>query len=146
MFRILNKVIATGFFSGYLPVAPGTWGSLLALILIIFFPGLLTIPVLLLTIVTGITVASLEENFTGIKDKPSIVIDEITGIFITFTGVEINWWVLLAGFILFRFFDIFKPFPINRSQNLPSGLGIMMDDILAGLLSMSIIKLVFIFI
>ncbi len=135
MLRYLNRFIATGFFTGKIPIAPGTFGSLLALILIIFCPWLTSWWIIIILSLIGIITSSYEELWTGIKDESEIVIDEIVGLIITFININYNWQLLLIGFILFRFFDIIKPFPIKQTQNLPSGWGVMFDDILAGLVS-----------
>lgn len=136
MLRNLNRFIATGFFSGNLPGAPGTFGTLVGVVLMIICPWLTSWWAILVLSVVGIITTSYEESWTGIKDEQKIVIDEIAGLMITFVGIDvINWQLILIGFILFRFFDILKPFPIKQSQKLPSAWGVMLDDILAGLAS-----------
>ncbi len=142
MYRHINKVIATGLFSGLIPGAPGTYGSILALFLIILFPDKLTsIFAVIIVCITGLLISGYEEKETGIKDDPRIVIDEIAGIIISFIGMDLNIILLITGFITFRFFDIVKPFPVNKMQELPGGWGIMADDILAGLITRIVLSI-----
>lgn len=135
------KVILTGFYTGYLPFAPGTFGSLFAILLILLFP-LLTNPLIIaILFIIGVIFSNYEEKISGIKDDPKIVIDEIVGIMVTFMGIKLNWLIIIIGFILFRFFDIYKPIYINKAQKLPAGWGVMLDDLLAGLLSYFILRI-----
>jgi len=138
----LARLIATGMATGYSPVAPGTAGSLLAL-------GLLWLlhPVRPVFLVSGLGFlfplgvwasgrVEREEVQKGRKHDPPIVnVDEIMGMGLSavFLPVPASRMWLVGGFFLFRFFDIVKPFPINRSQRLPAGWGIMMDDVIAGI-------------
>jgi len=136
MLKKLNRIVATGLYSGLIPGAPGTYGSLLAGLFILIFPDILTsiYPAIIISII-GLISSAGEEKVTVIKDDPRIVIDEIAGMLIAVMGMEINIVIIIAAFLVFRFFDIFKPFPVNKMQNLPGGLGIMADDILAGLIT-----------
>ncbi|ADQ14708.1 phosphatidylglycerophosphatase A [Halanaerobium hydrogeniformans] len=138
----INHFLATGFYSGYLPYAPGTWGSLLIIILLFFFPFLNNFYLITALTIGGIAVANYEEKRTGIKDHSKIVIDEMAGQLITFYSLQTSVAVLIAGFILFRFFDIKKPWLIDRVQSLSSGLGVMLDDVLAGVVSLGILKII----
>ncbi|MFW5980220.1 MAG: phosphatidylglycerophosphatase A [Halanaerobiales bacterium] len=142
-YRKINRLLATGFYSGYLPVAPGSWGSFLALILLFFFPFLRSFLSIILVITAGIFISHLEEYYTGKKDETKVVIDEIAGIFITFFGIPLTFWSLLCGFLLFRIFDIFKPYLIDRVQDLPGGMGVMADDVLAGIIANIFLQLIF---
>lgn len=145
MLHKINHFLATGFYSGHLPYAPGTWGSLLMIILIFFFPFLNNFYLITALTIGGIAIANYEEKRTGIKDHSKIVIDEMAGQLITFYSLQTSAPVLLAGFLLFRFFDIKKPWLIDKVQTLPSGLGVMMDDVLAGLFSLAILKIFYLF-
>lgn len=138
MRRIKNfhYVIATGFGLGYSPIAPGTAGSLLALLIAFFiFEG----NYIFLTVATiiffgiGIVSATFVEKEKGTEDPSLVVIDEIVGMWIGLLFIPPLWWMFLISFLLFRLFDILKPFPINAAQKLSNGWGIMMDDVLAGL-------------
>ncbi|WP_027722455.1 phosphatidylglycerophosphatase A family protein [Maridesulfovibrio zosterae] len=127
---------------GFLPKAPGTWGSAAAIITapFLFFP--LPIPlrfiVLGLLFYYGAMACSAAEIELGEKDPSSVVIDEVLGqwiVFLPFPGI-VSWHVI-AGFILFRIFDIFKPWPVRASETwLKSGYGVMIDDVFAGIYAM----------
>lgn len=139
--RFTNRSLATGFFIGKIPGAPGTYGSLLAILLLSVLPILAKWYYILPLIPFGTMICYIEELNTGIEDESSIVIDEIVGIFITFMGIELNFLSLLLGFFLFRLFDIWKPTLIDRAQEIPFGLGVMADDILAGILAQFFLRL-----
>ena len=135
--RVWEIVCALGFV-GYMPKAPGTWGSLLAVLLapILFLPLTIGERILLLVVVfvLGSLMASRVEQESGIKDPGRVVIDELLGQWIVFLPLfQANWILLLTGFVLFRFFDILKPWPVRVSESwLPGGWGIMLDDAVAG--------------
>jgi phosphatidylglycerophosphatase A len=126
------EIIASCFYIGYIPGAPGTYGSLFALLLVSQFEFLTKNISIVLFIVIGLIFSTLMEKQTGKKDDQRIVIDEFVGILITFYYVKPNLSYLIIGFILFRLYDIYKPYPIKKTQKLKSGWGIMLDDILAG--------------
>ena len=146
MLEKINHFLASGFYSGHLPYAPGTWGSLLMVVLVFFFPLLNNFYLISALSIGGIAIANFEEKRTGIKDDKKIVIDEMAGQLLTFYTLNLNPPVLIGGFILFRFFDIAKPWIIDMVQGLPSGWGVMADDLLAGLFSLAILKTVIYFI
>jgi phosphatidylglycerophosphatase A len=139
----LALFIATGLGLGYLPKAPGTWGSLLGVALTLaaslspsFLP--LLIALVLVVAAAGVWAAGRVSVYLGKEDPQIVVIDEVAGQLITLLAIAgvsgpANWKYLLAGFLLFRLFDIWKPFPIRRAESLPGGLGIMADDWLAGI-------------
>ncbi len=136
---ILFLVIATGLYSGKLPKAPGTWGSLVALLPCFFMRNLPLSSYLTVTasvFIIGTIAAGAAEKIIDTPDPGSVVIDEIVGIFVTFIAMPapdtpLCW---LLGFLLFRLFDIAKPFPVNWfDQHFHGGLGIMLDDIIAGI-------------
>lgn len=134
MFKFLNRLLTTGFFIGNLPGAPGTYGSLLGAFFIVICRNLNALWYMaIILFIVGLMTTSCEEKFTGIKDDPRIVIDEITGMFVTFIGIPFSWTNLTIGFVLFRIFDISKPQPIKIVQKLDGGWGIMIDDLLAGI-------------
>ena len=135
--------IATCFGVGYFPVAPGTAGSAVAVVLVAAF-GLLPLSrawhwgllagALLSILVVGVWAATAAERFFGRTDPGHVVIDEVAGQIVTLLArPDASWKWLLAGFFLFRFFDIVKPFPARRAEHLPGGWGIMTDDLIAGL-------------
>jgi phosphatidylglycerophosphatase A len=153
----VSLAIATGLGLGYLPKAPGTWGSLAGVLIysltqliapIDAFPGarlqlvtraiwaaLTGLPVFIAIAVVGLLCATRAAEFSGRKDPQFVVIDEVSGQHLTyiFSLALLDWKYLLLGFILFRVFDIWKPFPARQAESLPGGLGIMADDWIAGI-------------
>ncbi len=129
------KILATGFGSGLSPVAPGTAGTLVG-VLICLVCSPLTWPLRLVIIVAicaaSIYVAGRAETLFQKKDDQRIVIDEIAGLQVTMLPVEVTGLHLCLAFVLFRIFDIWKPSPIGRLQNLPGGWGVVADDLGAG--------------
>ncbi|MBM3328575.1 MAG: phosphatidylglycerophosphatase A [Calditrichaeota bacterium] len=121
---------------GYLPVAPGTWGSGAGALIWWVGPSRLewwwSGGVLLLFAGLSVYVAGRAERHLGHDARP-IVIDEVAGQWLTLMFAPRIWWAILAGFFFFRIFDIVKPFPAGRSQRLPGGWGIVVDDLIAGL-------------
>ena len=140
----LIMLIDTGFYSGYLPKAPGTWGSLVGLLLF-FLLHTLSLPVYLAIVaglfMVGSFAAGEAEKIMDHQDPGLVVIDEIVGMLITMTAVPATPLVMALGFILFRVFDIAKPFPILLvDQRLHGGVGIMLDDVIAGIYSLVILQ------
>jgi phosphatidylglycerophosphatase A len=126
-----------------MPVAPGTWGSIAGLI----FVELLDLPltayflVIAFGVVIGVAAADAAEKVIGVRDSGHIVVDEFIGYLFSACAVPRTHWHLIAAFLLFRFFDILKPFPIGRlEKSLSGGLGIMADDILAGIFANFILQ------
>ena len=128
---------ATFFYLGKLPLAPGSWGSLGALILWVFLPLSYTIQLMTIIVLFSIGVISSRKIADAMNDSdPSeVVIDEATGMGIALFMLPHNITIYVIAFILFRIFDIFKPSFIYRMQNLPGGWGIMMDDVSAGIIA-----------
>lgn len=128
--------IATFGYVGYFPIAPGTAGSLAALLLYAAVRWAGTPGVELVTIVAvlavGIWASSGTERALNRKDPGPVVIDEVLGMLLTLAFMPLSWWGIAAGFVLFRIFDVIKPFPAGRLEHLPGGLGIMADDAMAG--------------
>ncbi len=145
--RALITLLSTGFYVGYTPRAPGTAGSMLGLGLVWALTGPLglTVPYYLLVtalfFVLGIWVSSRAETLFG-HDGPRIVIDEIAGVLIVFAALPFDLFTVVAGFILFRVLDIWKPFPCDRVQRLPGGLGVMMDDAVAAVYAHLLLRIV----
>jgi len=139
-------LIATGFYSGYLPKAPGTWGSLVGLLLVSLFHNFslaIYLAVAGALFVVGSFAAGEAEKILDNRDPGIVVIDEIVGILVTMTAVPLTPFTMLVGFILFRIFDIVKPFPVNIfDQRFHGGLGIMLDDVVAGIYSLIALNLV----
>ena len=147
--HIFHIVIATGFGTGFSPFAPGTVGAALATLiwyaLSVLIPSFLlctTILLILLFTLLGVVSANTLEPVWG-KDPSRIVVDEMVGVWIALLAViPFNWYYMLLAFILFRLFDIFKPLGIRKMEKLKGGLGVMMDDILAGIYSCTLILIV----
>ena len=138
--------IATGCYSGYLPKAPGTWGTLVGLVLFLLLHGL-SLPVYLFVVAglffVGSFAAGEAEKILDTRDPGSVVIDEIVGMLITMVAVPMTPLTMAHGFALFRIFDIVKPFPVNFfDQRFHGGLGIMLDDVVAGIYSLAILQLI----
>jgi phosphatidylglycerophosphatase A len=142
-------LVATFFGAGRLRPGPGTWGSLATVLLWWLIASHLAAPlrlplILLLIVVSvaiGIPAATLEARGCGQKDPSHVVIDEVAGQLVTLIACPIVWRALLAGFILFRVFDIVKPPPVRRLERLPEGTGIVVDDLGAGVYALIVLQL-----
>jgi phosphatidylglycerophosphatase A len=134
MLGYLAKITATFFYVGYLPLIPGTFGSLAALLLFIFLkPGPVAACVFLAVfMLLGFVSCGKAEKLFKSKDPKYIVIDEVAGMFLTLLFVPLDLKLLLIGFLLFRALDTLKPYPADRLQKLNGSAGIMLDDIVAG--------------
>jgi len=127
-------LIASGCGLGLIPKAPGTFGTLWGLLLAVLFPDNLFM--IAGAVVFGVWISHEAEKALLEHDCPKIIVDEIAGFLIALDG-----YYLILAFILFRGLDIVKPFPINRLQKLPGGVGVMADDLAAGLLTNLIIRI-----
>ena len=137
--------LATGGLIGFAPVAPGTFGSLAALPLCLLVSKMrveVALIVVLLVIAASTWIADSVEKIENRKDPQQVVIDEICGMLVALLGLPFTPGVAFAGFFLFRLFDIFKPFPIRWfDRHVAGGLGIMLDDIVAGLFANGLLHL-----
>jgi phosphatidylglycerophosphatase A len=127
--------IAQGAYIGRLPVAPGTAGTLVGALIYILMRAVSPAAYLVLcsiVILAGAWTAGRAEAYLGRKDPPSIVIDEIAGYLVAMFMVPREWGFVITGFLLFRIFDITKPYPLKRLQDLDGGIGVMVDDVGAG--------------
>ena len=143
--RLLSKTVATVFFIGYIPFAPGTFGSLAALIFVLLLKPPVSLQVALLWAVffIGLFSAHFAEKAFGERDSGHIVIDEFAGYLVSVLFLPLTAGYLIAAFFLFRFFDILKPSPIrNVERALNGGLGIMLDDVLAGVATNVILQVI----
>jgi phosphatidylglycerophosphatase A len=144
--------IATFFGAGLLKPGPGTWGSVAAVLLWAAYawlvhPSALTLLIALLagialTLVFGVPAATIVERESGRQDPGFVVIDEVTGQWIALLFCPVDWRHALIALVLFRLFDIVKPFPVRRLERLPAGWGIVFDDVAAGLYALAIASLV----
>jgi phosphatidylglycerophosphatase A len=121
---------ATCSYVGYLPLAPGTWGSLLACLIVYVFPQ--SASPIIIAVLTAAAIVTAERARGTETDPGRVVIDEYVGMLIAIVGHDITIWNLTKGFILFRAFDILKPYPIRKLERLPGGYGIIADDVCAG--------------
>lgn len=132
----LSILVSSFFYLGYSPVAPGTVGTLGAVLLFYLISGFSNLEYVLFTIVfiiLSVWVSEVARIRLGDSDPSRIVIDEVCGFLVTMILIPPSIINIALGFLLFRFFDILKPPPIRRSETLPGGLGIVADDVLAGI-------------
>ncbi len=136
-------LIAYGFGTGLVPRAPGTAGSLFGLLLflpVLILPLLLQLAFILAALLLGIHITGKVAAELNLKDPGGIVWDEFVGMWIVMLWLP-SWWWLPVAFLLFRFFDILKPWPVSLAdKSLKGGPGIMLDDVLAGLLSLGVLQ------
>lgn len=137
--------LAFGFGSGLAPKAPGTFGTLLA---VPFYIALAHLPlwayagVLIVAFVLGVYLCGKTAEDLGVHDHPGIVWDEFVGYWITMFAAPIGWVWIICGFLLFRLFDIWKPWPIRvLDKKMLTGLGIMVDDVVAGIYALVVLQL-----
>lgn len=138
--------IATFGFSGYLPLMPGTWGSLATALLVYFVkpywnaPVYIQVGVIGLIFLLGIPASAKAQIYLDRKDPGQCVIDETVGQMIALLLIPHSVYFYIAGFALFRFFDIRKPCPVRNAEKIGGGLGIMLDDVVAGLYAFGILQ------
>jgi phosphatidylglycerophosphatase A len=133
--KLLALAVATSGGVGYIPVAPGTFGSLAGLLLWWLLPQTLVVQAVAIValFVIGSWSASAAERHFGSEDPGPVVIDEVMGMLITLFLVPVGWGGAIAAFFWFRLFDIVKPYPANRLERLHGGLGVMADDGMAAI-------------
>lgn len=147
-FNLRNPVhfLALGFGSGLLKPAPGTWGTLAGVPLYLGLSSFSSTTYILATafaFLIGIWLCEVTCRDAGVHDHGAIVWDEIVGLLVTMAAVQFSWATLVLGFLLFRFFDILKPWPIRVLDiRVGGGFGVMIDDLLAGVFAGSILFLV----
>ncbi len=138
-------LISCGLGTGFLRPAPGTWGSLLGLVIwwfllreqALWVQGL---AVVMVTALGTFTTAKVIERFE-VQDPAEVVVDEVAGLWIALLAAPVSWQAALLGFVLFRFFDIFKPWPVSWADtNVKGAWGVMLDDILAGGLALVVLQ------
>ena len=139
-------LLSFGFGSGYAPFAPGTFGTLVAVPVFMWLSQFSTVQYVVIVAVmftAGIWFCNQTSQTLGVHDHKAIVWDEIVGYLITMLLITPSWLNICAGFALFRLFDIWKPWPINLlDKNVHGGLGIMLDDVLAGFFAWLVLQLV----
>lgn len=142
--KIIIKTVSTFFYIGYLPFIPGTFGSIVGILLFYLIRDSLPVYTLftLLLIILGFLVAGETERILNKKDAGCIVIDEVSGMLISLISVPYDIKLVIIAFVLFRILDSLKPYPAGRLQNLRGSPGIMLDDIFAGLYTNIILQAV----
>ena len=152
----IREFLFTAFYSGYSPVAPGTMGALVAMVIYIIenlvFSNIDPVKLnifnfifLLIILYPSIRLADSAEKFYKTKDPQQVVIDEVLGYWTGILFIPFSFSYAVIAFILFRFFDITKPFPIRYFESLPGGLGIIMDDIIAGIYTLACMHIIIYF-
>ena len=133
------RFLASFGFTGYFPIAPATFASGIFAGIYYFIPGghwVVNPWVCLATLIISIPVASQMEKIVGREDPGVIVLDEVVGMQVILVGAaDVSFWGIVVAFFVFRIFDIAKPWPVGRSQSLPGGYGVVIDDFLAGIYS-----------
>jgi phosphatidylglycerophosphatase A len=151
-FRELLKrpicLLGLGFGTGLAPKAPGTFGTLAALPIYWLMQDLslaIYLAITIISFVAGICICQKSADWLGSDDPSAVVWDEIVGYLVTMIAAPTGWQWMLAGFVLFRIFDIWKPWPISwLDKNLHGGIGIMVDDVIAGIFALIILQVIFI--
>ncbi len=135
LFPRVPMLLATGFYLGRIPHVPGTAGSLAAFLVFLPFrhlPWTFHLTFIVLLFAVGTYVADRAKVALEAKDPSVVIIDEIVGCWVALLAIPPRRAPLLCALALFRVFDIWKPFPVDRAENLPGGWGIMLDDLVAG--------------
>ncbi|MFI5217911.1 MAG: phosphatidylglycerophosphatase A [Bacteroidia bacterium] len=150
--KLFYKIIAAGFGSGFSPIAPGTVGSLVGCFLVFllnsFLPSenyffqlcIVHCGLCILFLIIGIISINNLQSEWG-HDSPKFTVDEIAGMLISVLFIPFSWQNILIGFVLFRFFDILKPFGIRQLEKVHGGWGVMLDDVLAGIFANIILQI-----
>jgi phosphatidylglycerophosphatase A len=131
----LALAVATSLGVGYVPVASGTFGSAAGLVLWAVLPSTIVVQATAIVVlfVVGSWAGSVAERHFGRTDPGEVVVDEVMGMLLTLFLTGVGWTGAVAGFFLFRIFDIVKPFPARRLEHLPGGIGVMADDAMAAI-------------
>jgi phosphatidylglycerophosphatase A len=148
----LSLILASGFYIGFIPGAPGTYASIvttlgffLAYHHMHWIPPILHMSAICLISMIGVLTSSIISKNTGVEDPSYIVIDEVAGQLLTFLFVPfsaLNW---ILGTIAFRIFDIWKPYPIRKMESFKNGVGVMADDLLAGIYANLVLQIINLF-
>jgi phosphatidylglycerophosphatase A len=142
--NFIEKFFGSGFYTGFIPFASGTFGSIAGLV-IYYIPGfdkpVVIISAIVLFTIYGIYLGAKFEKVYG-KDPAQCTIDEVVGMWISLLFLPKRIIISLTAFLIWRVMDILKPFPARQSEKLPGGLGIMIDDVIAGIYSLIIVHLI----
>ena len=146
-----KKCLFTAFYMGYSPIAPGTLGTIIALAIYILeylifgnLSWIVNLVVVLVMLYPSIKLGDEGEAYFGKKDPSEVVLDEVIGYWVSVLLYPFNWKIAILAFFIFRITDIVKPYPINTLQKLEGGLGIVIDDIIAGVYTNLIILVIMI--
>ncbi len=139
----LGVAIATSLGVGYIPIASGTWGSAAGLLIWAVLPSSTAVQAVAIVVsfVAGSWAAGVAERYFGRTDPGEVVMDEVMGMLLTLFLTGVGWTGAIAGFFLFRLFDIIKPFPARRLEHLPGGIGVMADDAMAAIYANIVLRL-----
>jgi phosphatidylglycerophosphatase A len=143
--KVIIRIIASGLYAGYFPVAPGTIGSLLGVVIYLLlrnYPVIFIFVTMVLFIIGFFVCAKAEEIFNE-KDSGKIVIDEIASMCLVCLFIKPGWFMVLTGFLIFRFFDVVKLPPARKAEKLPGSLGIMLDDVIAAVYTIIILFIIY---
>lgn len=142
--NFIEKLLGSGFYTGYIPFASGTFGALAA-VFIYLIPGFenpyVIVPAVIVFFIYGIYVGNKFENVYG-KDPSECTIDEVVGTWISYLFLPKTIGIIIITFFLWRALDIFKPYPARKLENLNGGMGIMIDDVVSGFYTLIIMHLV----
>ena len=142
--NLFEKIIGSGLFTGYIPVASGTFGSLIAIV-IYWIPGFeqihIILPSIVILFIYGVYVSSKFEKVYG-KDPSQCTVDELVGTWISLIAIPKSILLTRTSFFIWRALDIIKPFPARSSEKLPGGWGIMIDDVISGFYSVILVHLI----
>lgn len=145
MYKGVAKLVATFFYVGLIPYAPGTWGTIAAIPLYYLISGApyyLYIAVTAVVIFISVRASDVVENIYGRSDPGQIVADEVCGYLVTMVLIPPTLTNIIIGFFLFRFFDMVKPPPSRQAERLPGGTGVVMDDVVAGIFANIVLQVV----
>lgn len=143
----LGLALATSLGVGFIPFAPGTFGSAAGVLLWAVLPAspAIHVGVAVGVFVLGVWAAAVTERHYRTTDPGVVVIDEVLGMLVTLLFNPVSWIGALLGFLLFRLFDVLKPYPANRFERLHGGLGVMADDAMAGVYANMVLRLALLF-
>lgn len=143
--NFLVKAIASVFFIGYLPLIPGTFGSIAGVCLFYLLQGsgwLIYFLCILFVIALGLLTSGRMEKLLNKKDPSCVVIDEVMGMLIALSFLPADLKIVFLAFLIFRILDTFKPYPAGRLQNLPGSAGVMVDDLIAGIYTNIVLQVI----
>lgn len=143
--KVIIRMIASGLYTGYSPIAPGAIGSLWGILIYLLLhkhPVIFIFVTMLLFIIGFLVCAKAEEIFDE-KDSKRIVIDEIASMCLVYLFIKPGWFMVITGFLIFRFLDVIKPPPARRAEKLSGSLGIMLDDVIAAVYTIVILFIIY---